>query len=597
MRVKSVIDLLRNRVEARPDDVAYTFLESGEAAGNTITWAALERRSRALGSFIAARVDPGARVLIMLAPGIDFAPAFFGVLYAGAIAIPTYPPTGARADRTSARVRGMIADAGVSLAISSGSIHARMATLQSMIPELTGVPWLDIDQVDDNAAEEWRDPHIASSALALLQYTSGSTATPRGVMVSHGNLLHNLALSGRLGLYESGSVSVSWLPVNHDMGLINGVLQGVFSGCPTIQMAPAAFLQRPARWLQAISRFGATHSGGPNFAYDLCVRRVSDEDREGLDLSSWRLAYNGSEPVRRSTMEHFMRAFGPCGFRWTAFRPGYGLAESTLLVTSDPAGSPPVFHSPGSESARHAAARRQSCDSWVSSGASAGAMRIRIVDPVTLHIREDGEVGEIWVAGDSVALGYWNKPADSAATFRAFIADTSEGPFLRTGDLGCIIAGHLFVTGRLKDVLIVRGLKHYPHDIEATAERSHPALRPGSCAAFAVDRGGEERVAIVAEIEPRFMSAAETTGGSNAISAIRRAVADAHQVSLHAVALVPAGTLPKTTSGKLQRFLCRDGFIEGTLGALAAWHDDVAVPNAGCAIEVGALTAAERIAS
>jgi acyl-CoA synthetase (AMP-forming)/AMP-acid ligase II len=362
-------------------------------------------------------------------------------------------------------------------------------------------------------------------------------------------------------------------------------------------MAPAAFLQRPARWLQAISRLGATHSGGPNFAYDLCVRRVSDEDRAGLDLSSWRLAYNGSEPVRRSTMEHFVRAFGSCGFRWTAFRPGYGLAESTLLVTSDPAGSPPVFHSPGQDAGRSAAGRLQKRDSWVSSGASAGTMRIRIVDPVTLHIREDGEVGEIWVAGDSVALGYWNKPADSAATFRAFIAGTGEGPFLRTGDLGCIIDGHLFVTGRIKDVLIVRGLKHYPHDIEGTAERSHPALRPGACAAFAVDREGEERVAIVAEIEPRFMSAAETTGGTNAISAIRRAVADAHQVSLHAVALVPAGTLPKTTSGKLQRFLCRDGFLEGTLGAVAVWHDDVVVAKASCAIEVRALTPAERIAS
>ncbi len=596
MRVRSVIDLLRNRVEACPDDVAYTFLESGEAAGNTIAWAALNRRSRALGSFIAARVDPGARVLIMLPPGIDFAPAFFGVLYAGAIAIPTYPPAGARADRTSARVRGMVADAGVSLVLSSSGLHARRAALESMIPELLGVPWVDIDQVDDNAAAEWRDPLIASSALALLQYTSGSTATPRGVMVSHGNLLHNLALSGRLGVYGSDSVSVSWLPVNHDMGLINGVLQGVFSGCTTIQMAPAAFLQRPARWLQAISRFGATHSGGPNFAYDLCVRRVSDEDREGLDLSSWRLAYNGSEPVRRSTMELFMRAFGPCGFRWTAFRPGYGLAESTLLVTSDPAGTPAVFHSAGRESARHVAARIQPCDSWVSSGCSAGPMRITIVDPVTLHIRDHGEVGEIWVAGDSVALGYWNKPSDSAATFRAFIAGTNEGPFLRTGDLGCIINGHLFVTGRIKDVLIIRGLKHYPHDIEATAEQSHPALRPGACAAFAVDRGGEERVAMVAEIEPRFMSAAGTAGGTNAISAIRRAVADAHHVSLHAVALVPAGSLPKTTSGKLQRFLCRDGFLEGTLGALAAWHDDGVVPKASCAIEVRAPTD-ERIAS
>lgn len=582
MRVENMIDLLRTRADAHPDGVAYTFLDSSEQAGTTLAWAALDRRSRALGAFVAAHVEPGARVLVMLAPGIDFASAFFGVLYAGAIAIPTYPPSGARADRTSARVRGMVADAGVSLILSTSALHARVAMLESMVPELNGAPWIDIDQVDDNAADEWRDPATASSAIALLQYTSGSTATPRGVMVSHGNLLHNLGLSARLAAYGSDSVSVSWLPVNHDMGLINGVMQGVYSGCPTIQMAPAAFLQRPARWLQAISRFGATHSGGPNFAYDLCARRVSEEDRGGLDLSSWRLAYNGSEPVRRSTMEHFMRVFGECGFRWTSFRPGYGLAESTLVVTGDPAGSPPVFHSASQDSAGDTA--RQPCAPWVSSGGSTGAMRIRIVDPVTREIRADGEVGEIWVAGESVALGYWNKPRDSAATFRAFVARTNEGPFLRTGDLGCISNGHLFVTGRIKDVLIVRGVKHYPHDIEATAEQSHPALRPGCCAAFAVERVGEERVAMVAEVEPRFMSASETAGAANAISAIRRAVADTHQVSLHAVALVPAGTVPKTTSGKLQRFLCRDGFLDGTLCAIAAWHDDV-------------VASAERIAS
>lgn len=604
MRINNMTDLLRARADAHPDCVAYTFLESGEHAGHSLAWAAVDTRSRALGAAIAARVEPGARVLIMLPPGIDFAPALFGVLYAGAAAIPTYPPSGARADRTSTRVRGMVADAGVTLVVSCSALYARREMLESMIPELAGVPWLDIEGVDDNVAEAWRDPMTPSSAIALLQYTSGSTATPRGVMVSHGNLLHNLALSARLAAYGSDSVSVSWLPVNHDMGLINGVMQGVYSGCPTIQMAPAAFLQRPARWLQAISRFGATHSGGPNFAYDLCARRVSDDDRESLDLSSWRLAYNASEPVRRSTMEHFMRIFGQCGFRWTSFRPGYGLAESTLVVTGDFAGSPPVFHSAGQEPGGGSDAARKPSAPWVSSGVSTGAMRIRIVDPVTFRCQTDGQIGEIWVAGDSVALGYWNKPRDSAATFRAFIAGTHEGavpgeadgPYLRTGDLGCISHGHLFVTGRIKDVLIVRGLKHYPHDIEATAERSHPALRPGCCAAFAVEREGEERVAMVAEIEPRFMSAAEAAAGTHAISAIRHAVAEAHQVSLHAVALVAAGALPKTTSGKLQRFLCRDGFLDGTLGAIAAWQSDTVNLQTPSAIELG-LTTVERIAS
>ena len=613
MRINNMIDLLRTRAEVHPDCAAYTFLESGEHAGKSLAWAAVDSRSRALGAAIAARVEPGARVLIMLPPGIDFASALFGVLYAGAVAIPTYPPSGARADRTSTRVRGMVADAGVTLVVSCGALYGRRELLESMIPELTGLPWVDIDQVDDNEAEAWRDPMTPSSAIALLQYTSGSTATPRGVMVSHGNLLHNLALSARLAAYGSDSVSVSWLPVNHDMGLINGVMQGVYSACPTIQMAPAAFLQRPARWLQAISRFGATHSGGPNFAYDLCGRRVSDEDREGLDLSSWRLAYNASEPVRRKTMEHFMRVFGPCGFRWTSFRPGYGLAESTLVVTGDRVGSAPVFHSSGQGPVGCSDTSRQPCAPWVSSGASTGAMRIRIVDPVTRHGLTDGEIGEIWVAGESVALGYWNKPRDSAATFRAFIAGTHEGlvpreidgpvpsdvdgPYLRTGDLGCINHGHLFVTGRIKDLLIVRGVKHYPHDIEATAEQSHAALRPGCCAAFAVEREGEERVAMVAEIEPRFMSAAEATAGTHAISAIRQAVADAHQVSLHAIALVAAGTLPKTTSGKLQRFLCRDGFLDGTLGAIAAWQHDAVNLKTPSVAQARPLTTVEQVAS
>ena len=316
MRINNMLDLLRARADADPDGVAYTFLESGEHVGDSLAWAALDRRSRALGAAIAARVEPGARVLIMLPPAIDFASALFGVFYAGAVAIPTYPPSGARADRTSVRVRGMVADAGVTLVLSQSGLHARKAMLELMIPELTGVPWVNIDHVDDSAAEGWRDPVAASSAIALLQYTSGSTATPRGVMVTHANLLHNLALSARLAGYGSDSVSVSWLPVNHDMGLINGVLQGVFSGCPTIQMAPAAFLQRPARWLQAISRFGATHSGGPNFAYDLCVRRVSDEDRAGLDLSSWRLARVNARRHRRFCRQPSGVPFPESRARW-----------------------------------------------------------------------------------------------------------------------------------------------------------------------------------------------------------------------------------------------------------------------------------------
>jgi len=555
MRV-NLIDLLRDRAAAQPDSTAFTFLDAGEREGASLTWAALDFRSRALAAAIQARVQPGDRVLIMLPPGIDFVPAFFGVLYAGAVAIPAYPPAGARADRTSARLRGMVVDADVALVISPAANTSRASRL---VPELAALPWIDVDTIEESVADAWRVPVCAGDTLALLQYTSGSTAEPRGVMVSHANLLHNLAQSAALARHDRNSVSVSWLPVSHDMGLIDGVLQPVFSGYRAYLMAPAAFLQRPSRWLQAISRYGATHSGGPNFAYDLCVRRIPENERDALDLSTWRIAFNGSEPVRRPTLETFHRRFASCGFRWDAFRPAYGLAESTLLVTSSVHGDPPRF------------ADLDSGQSLVACGTVNGCPRIRIVDPVTHCLVGDGGVGEIWVSSPSVAQGYWNRPRESAATFRAFINGTDEGPYLRTGDLGRIADDRLYVTGRIKDVMIVRGVKHSPHDLEATAEGAHPLLRAGGCAAFAIEDAAEERIAIVAEVEPRRAVTDNEIEG--AIHAILLAIVDVHQVTPAHISLVPAGTLPKTTSGKLQRFLCRDRFASGTFEVIGTWSD------------------------
>ena len=562
MRV-NLIDLLRDRAAAQPDSTAFTFLEAGEQEGATLTWADVDLQSRAIAAAVQSRVRHGDRVLVMLSPCVEFVPAFFGVVYAGAIAIPTYPPAGARADRTSARLRGMIADAGISLVVSCGAVRARRPALEALVPELTGLPWVEIDAVTQDLAEAWRIPSIHADTLALLQYTSGSTAAPRGVMVSHGNLLHNLGQSATLARHDAESLSVTWLPVNHDMGLIDGILQPVYSGFTAYLMAPAAFLQRPSRWLQAISRYGATHSGGPNFAYDLCARRIADAERDALDLSTWRNAFNGSEPVRRSTMEAFHRRFAMCGFRWESFRPAYGLAESTLLVTSSHPGDGPSFLE--TEPGR----------SLASCGTVNCTPRIRIVDPATQTAVRDGAVGEIWVSSESVARGYWNRPRESAATFGAFLDGTHDGPYLRTGDLGCIVEGRLFVTGRIKDVLIVRGVKHYPQDIEATAERAHPILRPGGCAAFAVQHAGDERIAIVAEVEPRReVSAADL---EHAMLAVRRTVAEVHQVAPLSVALITAGALPKTTSGKLQRFLCRDGLAAREFDVRASWSEAVAI--------------------
>ena len=554
----SMIDLLRDRAAAQGGDAAFTFLDAGEREQVSLTWGQIDARSRAIGAVLTSLVEPGARVLILLPPSVDFVPAFFGVLYAGGIAIPAYAPSAGRADRSSTRLRGMISDAGVTLVLSSTVIHTRAALLHSLVPELAGMRWINVEEVDDDAAKSWRVPRSGPGTVALLQYTSGSTSVPRGVVVTHANLLDNLAHGAALATYDSASVGVSWLPVNHDMGLINGVLQPVFTGYPAYLMSPAAFLQRPARWLQAISRYGATHSGGPNFAYDLCTRRIGDEDRSALDLRTWRVAYNGSEPVRRSTLENFHRSFAPCGFRWDALRPAYGLAESTLLVTSGPTDGPVFVNTPDGRS-------------LVSSGVIDDATRIRIVDPKTRVVLPDGQVGEIWVSGPSVASSYWHKPHESAQTFGAVISNSGEGPYLRTGDLGCIVDGRLFVTGRMKDVLIVRGVKHYPQDLEATAEHAHAAVRPGCCAAFAVERNGEECIALVAESDPARADIAQEL--HQAIASIRRLVAERHQVAPCAVAIVPAGSLPKTTSGKLQRFLCRDGFLGGEFQLLASWSD------------------------
>jgi acyl-CoA synthetase (AMP-forming)/AMP-acid ligase II len=364
-------------------------------------------------------------------------------------------------------------------------------------------------------------------------------------MVTHANLLHNLADAHTLAGHTRRSASVSWLPVVHDMGLIQGVLQAAFSGFPAWLMSPAAFLQKPSRWLQAISRTGATISGGPNFAYELCARRIAPDEKRALDLRSWRLAFNGGEPIRLSTLQTFAKTFAASGFDSRAFRPSYGLAEATLLVSTGVGVS-------------------------ASCGTPAPSTEVRVVDPVTSRECAPGSVGEIWIAGPGVAAGYWNRPQATGATFGARLA-AGGGPFLRSGDLGSMHTDGLRVTGRLKDVLIVRGVKHAPQDLEETIERAEPRVRAGCCAAIAVQGVDGERIAIVAEVD-----IADGPGDDprDAIATIREAVGRTHGVQVSTVALLPPGSLPKTTSGKLQRFACRDGLAAGTLPTLLLWNDD-----------------------
>jgi amino acid adenylation domain-containing protein len=540
----TVVGLLRARAAERPEQVAFTFLADGESEGGRLTYAELDRKAAAIAAALAPSVPRGERALLLYPPGLDFIAAFFGCLYAGVVAVPAYPPR--PNDRSQSRLRAIAHDATPRAALTTEAILAGAVEprgLLAVAPELAGLRWIPTD-TPSAAGQAAVLAEPAPESLAFLQYTSGSTAAPKGVMVSHRNLLHNERMIGAAFGMDEESVVVGWLPLYHDMGLIGNVLQPLHAGGRCVLMSPVAFLQRPMRWLEAISRYRGTVSGGPNFAYELCVRKASPEALAGLDLSSWRVAYNGAEPVRASTLERFAETFAPCGFRPEAFYPCYGLAEATLFVTGGVPGRAPRVESTG---------QRVSCGQvWM-------GQRLVVADPETGTELPGGEEGEVWLSGPSVAGGYWENPEGTARDFNAFLA-TGEGPFLRTGDLGYLAAGELYVTGRLKDLIILRGRNHYPQDVELTAERAHPDLHPGGGAAFAVETGGEERLVIVHEV------ARHRSAGTEAIAeAVRSAVAAEHEVQAQEVVLIRQGGLPKTSSGKVQRRLCRDLYLRGEL--------------------------------
>ncbi|MDQ3917323.1 MAG: AMP-binding protein, partial [Acidobacteriota bacterium] len=566
--VGSLVELLRRRASAQPRRQAYSFLLDGEADEAHLSYGELDRMARAVGGWLQAAGARGERVLLLYPPGLDYVAAFFGCLYAGAVAVPAYPP---RLNRNLERLQAVATDAQPAFALTTAQTLARIESMLEQFPELLALRWQATDRLPEGSARLWREPDMGAGTLAFLQYTSGSTSLPKGVMVSHGNLLHNQRLIQATFRQTEESVIVGWLPLYHDMGLIGNVLQPLYVGARCVLMSPVAFLQRPARWLNAISRYRATTSGGPNFAYDLCARKVTEAERAALDLSSWEVAFNGAEPVRPETLERFAQTFGACGFRAEAFSPCYGLAEATLLVTGKLGSGPPVVERFRPEALeRHLAVRAEEGERglWLAgSGRSLPEQRVLIVNPETLRECAPGEVGEIWVSGPSVAGGYWNRPEETERTFGARPAG-GGGEFLRTGDLGFTREGELFVTGRLKDLIIIRGVNHYPQDIELTVERAHPDLRPGSGAAFAAELGGEERLVVAQEVEPR-----RRPDPAGIIENVRQALALNHEVQPYAVVLLKAGSIPKTSSGKIQRAAARRAFLEGGLDVLAEWRE------------------------
>ena len=564
----NMIHLLRQRVQEHREKTVYTYLNDGESQETRLTYDALERRVLALAAHLQSCFSPGERVLLLYPPGIEFPAAFFGCLCAGMVAVPAYPP---HSKQFLANLRAVASDAGATVALSMAATLAEYQGQIEQTPGLKSLKWIATDTLGDDLASGWQEPSLGPDALAVLQYTSGSTGNPKGVMVSHGNLLHNSAVIHTVFGNSSNIRAVIWLPPYHDMGLIGGIIQPVFAGADAILLSPVHFIQKPLRWLMAISRYKATTSGGPNFAYNLCVRKITPEQKSDLDLSSWEVAFNGAEPVRAESLRRFTDAFAPCGFRQKAFLPCYGLAETTLIACGCNKSSEPTFLRAEAQALKTgrvvlATADREHDFQLVGNGEAPADHAIVIVDPKKQTPCENDTIGEIWVAGPSVAQGYWNRPDETEETFRARFADTGRGPFLRTGDLGFIHTGQLFVTGRLKDLIIIRGLNHYPQDIERTAERSHEALRAGCGAAFAVEVENEERLVVVQEIERSHIRKLDA---ETVIGAIRQSISREHGLQAYAVVLLKTSTLPKTTSGKVKRRLCRVYFIQGNLDVVA----------------------------
>lgn len=566
----TLVEVLRNRAALQPEATAFTFLtDTGEE--RHCTYGQLDRRARAIAAGLLRKVSAGDRILLLFPPGLEFIEAFFGVAYARLVAVPCPLPELGRIGRTVPRIRTLVQDAGMAAIMTTASVLPALDEAFASVKGLE-VPRLAVEGFEDGLAEAWRMPKASSRDPVLLQYTSGSTSSPKGVIVSHGNLLHNLERLKEAMQYQPGSVAVSWVPHFHDEGLINGILEPVYTGYRCIRMSPLSVVKEPRRWLEAISQYRATHAGGPNFVYGLCTRKVSPEQRQGLDLTCWKLAYNSAEPVRANTLREFVEAFGACGFRASSFFPAFGLAESTLVVTAARYGEgwiskkvdPLALETQGRSLPASEGSSRERV--LVSSGRPVADTRVVIVDPERRTSLAPGEVGEVWVSSPSVAQGYWNKPKQTEETFQARLADSGEGPFLRTGDMGFIQDGELFITSRRKDQIIIRGRNVSPSDLELTVERSHPALRPGCGAAFSVEVDEEERLAVVQEVEPGREGETRSI-----LEAIVRSLGEEHELQPFFVGLIEPRTIPKTSSGKLQRHACQEAFRSGTLKLVAQW--------------------------
>lgn len=577
----NLVNLLQYRALYDPHSLMYTFLDDTGKVERTFTIADLDRKARAIASTLLEMGKPGDHVLLLYPSGLDFVAAFFGCLYAGMIAVPTSLP---HFRRPSERIQAIVADSQASIALTTSKISDEIKKNSSILPYLSILRFKATDLISDISANEFQEKEISADMIAFQQYTSGSTSKPKGVMVTHRNLLHNLFLMEQNFKLSSETKAVSWLPAFHDMGLIGKILLTPYLGSQLVMMSPVSFMQRPLKWLQTISKYGATYSGGPNFAYELCVQKFKPEQVTDLDLSSWRVALNGAEPIRLETLRKFAECYAPYGFREESIMPGYGLAEGTLYVSACSRDYFPITLFVDAvkleqNQVKVVSETTEEARALIGCGHVYTGQKVAIVDPETLVNCTDLQVGEIWVSGPSICKGYWNNPEKTAETFEAYIKDTGEGPFLRTGDTGFIMDGELFVTGRMKDLIIIRGRNHYPQDIELTVQKSSPAIRDEYVAAFSVEVDGEERLVVVAELNrdyrPRGKNenledqneADEAVLLKKVATEVRKKVVEVHEIQLYKLILIKTGTISKTSSGKIQRHASKIKYLENNFEA------------------------------
>jgi acyl-CoA synthetase (AMP-forming)/AMP-acid ligase II/acyl carrier protein len=568
--MSSLVEALIIRAESEPGRILYRF---PDADGLEMTASAIWDRAKSIAAQLQPRKIQGQRVLLLCEPGPDYVMAFLGVACAGGLPVPMFPPSVRRLEASLPRALAIANNCEPTLALTAPELMEPLRAATSAIPALRGMSFLAANSFEADAGASWQKPRLAPSDVAFLQYTSGSTRTPRGVMVTHDNLRANADAISKASSFDEHPIGVSWLPPYHDMGLIGTILQAIYSGMRLTLLSPQAFLRRPLRWLSTVSEQRANYSGGPNFAYELCARRAKAESFEGIDLSCWKVAFSGAEPVHPKTIRGFCEAFARVGFEPDFFAPSYGLAEATLLVTSHRGSCFATVEKArleqgqarASEEEKPRAVAEEKTTELVSCGKPFGTRKVsvRIVASETLKECAPGTTGEIWLAGESIAAGYWNEPAESAAVFGAQMA-SGEGPYLRTGDLGMLLDGNLFVLGRIKDLIIVNGRNHYPQDLEYSVECAHPAVRQGGVAVFAVPHEQGEAPIVVCEV-----AASKAEELSDVIVAIQEALLAAHELAAHDVVLIAQRTLPKTSSGKVQRAACKRAFLDGALSVRA----------------------------